>query len=180
MTDYRLNRCIKQQCDAFLRGFFDIIDKSWISMFNNAELQMVISGAHDDIDVDDWRNFTEYEAPYSKYHRVIRWFWKSVKSMSKEQKHALLRFVTSSSRPPLLGFEHLNNPAFTIRAISTGPDDEFSLLRVFNLSKKQSKARLPQAATCFNLLKLPQYNTFKELDQKLKIAILADKGFQLS
>lgn len=38
---------------AFLRGFFELIKPRWVRMFNEAELQMLISGSEDGIDVDD-------------------------------------------------------------------------------------------------------------------------------
>ena len=41
-------------------------------------------------------------------------------------------------------------------------------------------SRLPTAATCMNLLKLPQYDTVEELREKLLYAISSDSGFELS
>lgn len=60
---------------------------------------------------------------------------KVVGSFTEEQKRALLRFVTSCSRPPLLGFKELV-PNFSIR--DAGSDE----------------LRLPTASTCVNLLKV--------------------------
>lgn len=54
MADYRLNKCIKKQCDAFLRGFQDVIRVEWIRFFNPVELQVIISGERKgDFDVED-------------------------------------------------------------------------------------------------------------------------------
>ena len=44
----------------------------------------------------------------------------------------------------------------------------------------QSKDRLPSASTCFNLLKLPSYPKKSILKEKLKYAIQANCGFELS
>lgn len=41
-------------------------------------------------------------------------------------------------------------------------------------------ARLPTAATCMNLLKLPQYESYDELKSKLLYAIKSNSGFELS
>jgi hypothetical protein len=40
--------------------------------------------------------------------------------------------------------------------------------------------RLPSAATCMNLLKLPQYDSIETLKEKLLYAIRSNSGFELS
>ena len=45
VADFRLNRRIKQQTDAFIKGFHEIIPLNWLSIFNEREIQMLISGA---------------------------------------------------------------------------------------------------------------------------------------
>lgn len=42
---------------------------------------------------------------YSADHPVIRVFWRVVEGFTDEEKRKLLKFVTSCSRPPLLGFK---------------------------------------------------------------------------
>ncbi|KAG5735313.1 hypothetical protein E4T56_gene10958 [Termitomyces sp. T112] len=74
---------------------------------------------------------------------------------------ALLRFVTSCSRPPLLGFKELV-PNFSIRDASS------------------DQHRLPTSSTCVNLLKLPRYKSEKVLREKLLQAITSNAGFDLS
>lgn len=65
-----------------------------------------------------------------------QWFWETVRSFDEEQQGQFLKFVTSCSRPPLLGFERLNPPICVQRV----PDGE--------------EGRLPSSATCMNLLKV--------------------------
>ena len=43
-----------------------------------------------------------------------------------------------------------------------------------------AKARLPTASTCFNLLKLPNYQKKSVLKEKLLYAITSNTGFELS
>ena len=43
--------------------------------------------------------------PYDEEHPVIQSFWNVVQSFSEPTKRKLLKFVTSCSRPPLLGFK---------------------------------------------------------------------------
>lgn len=42
---------------------------------------------------------------YSATHPVIQIFWEVVEGFTDEEKRKLLKFVTSCSRPPLLGFK---------------------------------------------------------------------------
>ncbi|QQP39980.1 Ubiquitinprotein ligaselike, partial [Caligus rogercresseyi] len=78
------------------------------------------------------------------------------------ERSGFLKFVTSCSKPPLLGFENLE-PAFSIRCVEVTEDEDDgdtvgSVLRGFLALKKRDPVhRLPTASTCFNLLKLPNY-----------------------
>lgn len=42
---------------------------------------------------------------YSATHPVIQIFWEVVEGFTDDEKRKLLKFVTSCSRPPLLGFK---------------------------------------------------------------------------
>jgi hypothetical protein len=63
---YRIN--------AFLEGFYDIIPKRLISIFNEQELELLISGLPN-VDIEDLRANTEYHKyqPTSLQVRVIMW-----------------------------------------------------------------------------------------------------------
>lgn len=74
-------------------------------MFNSKELQVLISGAEIPVDVEDLKQHTNYAGGYSEDHPTIKLFWKVVDNFSDIQKCQLLKFVTSCSRPPLLGFK---------------------------------------------------------------------------
>jgi hypothetical protein len=117
MADYRLNKSIKKQCEAFLKGFQDIVPVEWIRFFNPVELQIIISGERNgDFDVEDLKKHTQYSGGYSSSDSVIKKFWKVVGDMSPQHKCLLLKFVTSCPRPPLLGFANLQ-PPFVIHKV---------------------------------------------------------------
>lgn len=50
----------------------------------------------------------------------------------------------------------------------------------FTIRKKDPNLRLPSASTCFNLLKLPNYQKKSILRDKLRYAISSNTGFELS
>lgn len=105
MADYKLNKQIRAQCYAFKQGIGNVVPLDWMQMFNNKELQVLISGAQIPIDVNDLELHTNYIGGYSPDHPTITAFWKVVNEFNDQQKAQLLKFVTSCSRPPLLGFK---------------------------------------------------------------------------
>lgn len=74
-------------------------------MFDQEELQVLISGAAVPIDIEDLKQNTNYSGGYAADHPVIKMFWQVVEELTDEQKRQLLKFITSCSRPPLLGFK---------------------------------------------------------------------------
>lgn len=103
MADYILNKQIRSQVSAFKSGLANCIDLDWIRMFNPRELQILISGAPTPIDLEDLKKNTTYSGGYSAEHHTIVKFWQVVETFNETQKAQLLKFVTSCSRPPLLG-----------------------------------------------------------------------------
>ncbi|CAM9730861.1 unnamed protein product, partial [Ectocarpus fasciculatus] len=91
-----------------------------------------------------------------------QWFWEAIESFNPKEQGQFLKFVTSCSRPPLLGFERLN-PPICLQRVPEGDE-----------------GRLPSSATCMNLLKLPQYADRETLREKLLYAISANAGFELT
>ncbi|KAL3478817.1 hypothetical protein BJX99DRAFT_223942 [Aspergillus californicus] len=163
---YRLQVQPAMQTNAFLQGLGQIIQPSWLSMFNQAELQTLVSGESGDINVTDLRQNTLYGGVYTigddkEEHPTIKLFWDVLERMPNEERRKVLRFVTSTPRAPLLGFSHLN-PRFSIRDSS------------------EDQERLPSTSTCVNLLKLPRYKDARVLREKLLYAINSGAGFDLS
>ncbi|WVO16628.1 hypothetical protein L204_104307 [Cryptococcus depauperatus] len=156
---YRLDRQISAQSRAFFVGLSDLIDAKWLRMFDQQELQQLIGGEEAPVDIKDLKAHCNFDGFPSDV--TPRLFWKVVAEFDEEQKRALLRFVTSCSRPPLLGFSQLN-PQFAVK---------------FNGSDMN---RLPTASACFNLLKLPGYTSEHMLRTKLLQAITSGAGFHMS
>lgn len=161
VADYRLNKQIRPHCLAFRQGLANVVNLEWLRMFDQQEIQVSISGAQVPISLEDLKAFTNYSGGYAPDHPVIKIFWRVVEGFTDEEKRQLLKFVTSCSRPPLLGFKELY-PAFCIH--NGGSDLE----------------RLPTASTCMNLLKLPEFYDENVMRGKLLYAIECAAGFELS
>ena len=192
MIEYRMIESVKEQLENFLRGnvfrlqpiltmltiagFHDIVPAELISIFNEQELELLISGLPD-IDVDDWKNHTDYHN-YSAASPQIQWFWRAVRSFDKEERAKLLQFVTGTSKVPLNGFGQLEGMNGFSR---------FNIHRDYG-----NKDRLPSSHTCFNRksppcnpnnrtranltiseLDLPEYDSYESLRQQVYTAMTA-------
>ncbi|CAA3008577.1 E3 ubiquitin- ligase UPL2-like [Olea europaea subsp. europaea] len=155
VAEHRLTTAIRPQINAFLEGFNELIPRDLISIFNDKELELLISGLPD-IDLDDLRANTEYSG-YTAAAPVIQWFWEVVQGFSKEDKARLLQFVTGTSKVPLEGFSALQG---------------ISGCQKFQIHKAYVSAdHLPSAHTCFNQLDLPEYPSEQHLEERLLVAI---------
>lgn len=154
------------QTAAFLRGLREIIRPSWLSMFNQSELQHLVGGDSSEIDIEDLRRNTVYGGLYQigddgEEHPTVKLFWKVMATFNDSQRRDVLKYVSSTPRAPLLGFSQLR-PKFSIR--DAGNNEQ----------------RLPSTSTCVNLLKLPLYKSEAAMREKLLYAISSGAGFDLS
>ncbi|EGC43241.1 DNA binding protein [Histoplasma capsulatum var. duboisii H88] len=161
VVEYRLVGSVKDQLDNFLKGFHDIIPADLIAIFNEQELELLISGLPE-IDVDDWKNNSEYHN-YSASSPQIQWFWRAVRSFDKEERAKLLQFVSGTSKVPLNGFKELEG----MNGFS-----KFNIHRDYG-----NKDRLPSSHTCFNQLDLPEYDSYETLRQRLYTAMTAGSEY---
>ncbi|XP_069788822.1 ubiquitin-protein ligase E3B isoform X2 [Narcine bancroftii] len=186
MAHFRMHTQVKDQTVAFIRGFRSIINPEWLHMFSTPEVQRLIAGDNAEIDLEDLKKHTVYYGGFHGSHRVIAWLWDILAhDFTGEERAMFLKFVTSCSRPPLLGFAYLK-PPFSIRCVEVSDDQDTgdtlgSVLRgFFTIRKKEPGGRLPTSSTCFNLLKLPNYSKKSILREKLRYAISMNTGFELS
>ncbi|KAL4335645.1 hypothetical protein GQ457_07G020800 [Hibiscus cannabinus] len=162
VAEHRLTTAIRPQINAFLEGFNELVPRELISIFNDKELELLISGLPE-IDLDDMRANTEYSG-YSAASPVIQWFWEVVQGFSKEDKARLLQFVTGTSKVPLEGFSALQG---------ISGSQKFQIHKAYG-----SPDHLPSAHTCFNQLDLPEYPSKEHLEERLLLAIHeANEGF---
>ncbi|XP_077995296.1 ubiquitin-protein ligase E3B-like [Glandiceps talaboti] len=186
MAHSKMHLQIREQTQAFIFGFKSIVNPEWLTWFSTPELQRLISGDNAEIDLQDLRKHTQYYGGFHNQHRVVTWLWDTLQQdFTKEERALFLKFVTSCSKPPLLGFAHLE-PPFSIRCVEVSEDQDTgdtlgSVLRgFFTIRKKDPVGRLPTSSTCFNLLKLPNYQKKSTLREKLRYSITSNTGFELS
>ncbi|KFY22750.1 hypothetical protein V493_06345 [Pseudogymnoascus sp. VKM F-4281 (FW-2241)] len=155
MVEFKLTGSVQEQLDNFLKGFHEIIPAELVAIFNEQELELLISGLPE-IDVDDWKANTEYHN-YTAASPQIQWFWRAIRSFDKEERAKMLQFVTGTSKVPLNGFKELEGMNGFSR---------FNIHRDYG-----NKDRLPSSHTCFNQLDLPEYESYEMLRQQVLTAI---------
>lgn len=152
------------QTQAFIRGFSSVIPPYMLTMFNEPELQILISGSiREGIDLEDLKRNCQYGNGYRSADKHVRQLWKILQDFDQAQLASFLHFVTSCSRAPSGGFRELQ-PTFTIVRVSIQSDEE----------------RLPVGRTCFNQLLWPTYRNASKAKQKLLYAITSQAGFELT
>ncbi|XP_065184808.1 E3 ubiquitin-protein ligase HACE1-like [Sycon ciliatum] len=168
VAEQRLTSGIQEQIMAFMRGFNQMIPQRLISLFNEYELELLMSGVPD-VDIDDWRANTHYSGGYDETSQVVLWFWEVVDVLDHKERILLLQFVTGSSRVPHGGFANL--PGYS------GPQN-FSITSAPQADKPDS---LPTSSTCFNMFKLPEYPSKEILHDRLLVALhYGSQGFQFA
>ena len=167
-----------RQTAAFLHGFRDIVPAQWVRLFSAYELQKLISGddAVKGIDVGGMMSVMRYSGGLHPSQPIVQWLWQVVDEMSPEQQRKFLKFMTSCSRQPLLGFGSMV-PAPCIQQTRLREND-----RGEDIAEDVGigNIRLPSSSTCMNLLKLPKYTSKQMLKEKLLYAIESAAGFELS
>jgi E3 ubiquitin-protein ligase HECTD2 len=157
-----LEGSVKRQFEAFKAGFYKVTGGNALSLFRPEEIELLIRGSPEPIDVDALRSVTKYQQWGTKSRAededVIQWFWSFFANLSPKDQRKLLMFVTGSDRIPATG-------------IATMP------FRIMKASEDSDK--LPQSYTCFNQLCLPNYCSREKLERFVGIAINESEGFGL-
>lgn len=165
VADFKLNREAAEQTRAFCAGLHSVIDTNRLRLFDSNEVGKLFGGDETgQIDLEDWKANTVYDKPEDVNAPQVRLFWDVVESLTREQQRQLLKFATSMTRPPLLGFRFLA-PPFKVQLLAmnaSGPD------------------HLPSAATCFSTLKLPPYRDYATARAKIVAAIEETGTFEFS
>jgi ubiquitin-protein ligase E3 C len=161
VVNHRLKTQIQLQTEAFLSGLTDIMTPRLLKLFTYQEFSMLLSGSSAEININDWKSNTVYNAPFSESHPTIIMFWKFMGSLKNDERSLLLAFATGYNRAPLLGFSSLA-PFF---CIATDP---------------VSDDHLPTASTCANMLRMPAYASYEILSLKFRKVIVENSGFHLS
>jgi len=158
LTAHRMTTGIRNQLDHFLKGLHELLPKHLLQLFNENELELLISGLPN-IDVLDLK-WNTVLVGYDKASESIMWFWNVLNEMDQQDLALFVQYVTGTSKVPVGGFKCLQG--------MNGPQ-KFQIHKM--TPKLSGSSPLPQSHTCFNQLDLPVYKSEEELKEKLLMAI---------
>lgn len=149
---------------AFQQGFHSLIPQRLVANFQSAELDLLLFGLPE-FDLEDWKKHTVYDGVPD---RLVKDLWRLLGEMNSEDRSLLLRFWTGVSSPPAAGFGSL---------ATLGSEPGCRVIAVHGMSTSS----LPMASTCFNMLRLPLYDDYAQLRDKLFVAIrYGSSGFSFA
>lgn len=174
LVKYKLHLELEGQLQAFIRGFSDVIDPHDTRLLSPAELSLLLSG-RGDIDLTDMRRHVRFTMGYTATSVTVLHLWKCLSEWDPADVSRLMQFITGAARCPPGGFASLD-PPLTIQRV-TGRSASRHAAAVVDVAH----LNLPSASTCFNLLKLPDYEDADVLASKLLLAVReAATGFAFS
>ncbi|MCJ1433157.1 putative E3 ubiquitin-protein ligase [Xylographa pallens] len=162
---YLLDIAVVRQFEPFKRGFFTVCGGNALSLFRPEEIELLIRGSDEPLDVTSLRAVATYEGwgPWAARLKgeedpIISWFWDAFARVELKWQRKILGFITGSDRIPAMGATSL-------------------IIKLSCLGDNYK--RFPIARTCFNQLGLYRYRTRTELEGKLWRAIGESEGFGL-
>ncbi len=159
---YILDTAVTRQFEPFKRGFFTVCGGNPLSLFRPEEIELLIRGSDEPLDIASLRAVAIYENWHNpnaaEDEPVIGWFWNTFETANPKDQRKLLSFITGSDRIPAMGAANL-----VIKLSCLGDDSP----------------RFPVARTCFNVLSLWRYSSRQKLENMLWRAVNESEGFGL-
>lgn len=165
---YLLDTAVSRQFEPFKRGFFTVCNGNALSLFRPEEIELLVRGSDEPLDIASVKGVAEYENWKDKDGKdiedpvetvnVVKWFWEFFEAADAQDQRKILSFITGSDRIPAVGTTSL-----VIKISCIGEDQD----------------RYPVARTCFNMLQLYKYRSRRRLVEKLWRAVLESEGFGL-
>ncbi|KAI1291510.1 putative E3 ubiquitin-protein ligase [Mortierella claussenii] len=155
-ANFVMNSSISDQFESFRRGFYLVCGGHALSLFRPEEIEFLVRGSAEPLDIDQLRSVTVYEG-FNDDHEVIRNFWSIFKEFEDKNQRRLLQFITASDRYPATGIANL-----TFKITCMGSHDS---------------NRYPTTHTCFNQLCLYNYKGREKLKNMLMRAMNESEGF---
>ncbi|GJJ73506.1 E3 ubiquitin-protein ligase HECTD2 [Entomortierella parvispora] len=155
-ANFIMNLSIFDQFESFRRGFYLVCSGHALSLFRPEEIDFLVRGSAEPLDIDQLRSVTVYEG-FNDEHEVIKNFWSIFKEFEDKNQRRLLQFITASDRYPATGIANL---AFKITCMGSHDSN-----------------RYPTTHTCFNQLCLYNYKGREKLKNMLMRAMNESEGF---
>jgi len=136
-------------------GLFSVIPEQLLGFMTWEELERRVCGSPE-VDISSLKRHTQYRQGVDKDSPHIKMFWQVLEDFSQADRRLFLRFAWGRERLPLES------------EYTTDHD-----MKVFPSDRGDGDKVLPEAETCFFIVKLPRYRTKELMRQNLYAAITA-------
>jgi HECT-domain (ubiquitin-transferase) len=158
LVERRTDQRWSAQASALAAGLSAVLPRHFLSSFTAEDWALVLGGGQP-LEADALLSACSYTNEGGgltavRKQQLQSWFEALVRSLTPLERRQLLRFATGSS------------------VLSSSSDDgSCSGMQVSLLAEYEHRQRLPRAATCFRMLKLPAYPDFETLRASVLIAV---------
>ena len=162
LSHYLLTVRIKSQMSAFMEGLHTLVPDNLLSLWDESELELLLCGVRDYSVAELRKCHTLVGVSLGRFGLVLGWFWEVLTHMGREDMSRFVRFCTGSSLLPPGGWAGLK-PQLQI-SWSGG-----------------ERGSLPLSHTCFNMVVLPDAESYHQLERVLLLAVReGSEGFMMS
>lgn len=89
VANYRLYGQVRTQIEAFMKGFSSIVPTDLLKIFDNRELELLMSGLPT-IDIDDLKENTTYEGGYNPRSKPVTFLFQVLHEYDAKEKSEFL------------------------------------------------------------------------------------------
>ncbi|CAD8054524.1 unnamed protein product [Paramecium sonneborni] len=147
---------IENQIKAIQEGFYSIIPKNDIKIFDSIQLEQLLCGEQY-IDVEDLISNLIYQGCNAQ-NQVIKWLQNTLRNFNQDMLVKFLKLATSRTNLPIGGFSN--------------KECRITIVLLNNL-QNDIDSRYPEGHTCARSIGLPPYSNEQTLQQKLEEALIS-------
>ena len=107
LARYLLETRVKNSVTAFLEGLHTLVPDTLLTLWDEAELELLLCGVRDYSVVELRKHHTLVGRPIGRFATVLQWFWEVLSHLGREDLSRFLQFCTGSSLLPPGGFAAL-------------------------------------------------------------------------
>lgn len=149
---------VAKQMAEVAEGLAEVLPLRCLHVFQEEELQKLLSGFDDDATIWERDAFLEAivcDHHYSKNSVPVQYLADVVSQLGPDDKRNFVQFVTGTPRLPIGGFKSLSPPLTVVKKDTEGNSDSY----------------LPSVMTCAKVLKLPAYSSCEAARDRILFAI---------
>merc|ERR1719397_1351096 len=107
LARYLLDTRVKSAVTAFLEGLHTLVPDTLLTLWDEAELELLLCGVRDYSVVELKKHHTLVGRPLGRFATVLQWFWEVLSHLGREDLSRFVQFCTGSSLLPPGGFAGL-------------------------------------------------------------------------